>query len=59
MNEFLTSLSSGTPLLWALFVLGVMAVAATSLTAFWGTVFRVAGMLRGGRPEADGDDVLS
>ncbi len=59
MNEFLTGLSSSQPLLWALFVLGVMAAASLTLTVFWGAVFRVAEMFRGGRPEADGDDVLS
>ena len=59
MSEFLTSLSSGQPLLWAAFVLAVMAAAALSLSAFWGGVFRVAGMFRRGRTRADGDDVLS
>ena len=59
MNEFLTSLSSGQPLLWAVFVLGVMAAAALSLSLFWGAVLRVAGMFRRERPQADGDDVLS
>ena len=59
MNEFLTGLSSGQPLLWALFVLGVMAVAALSLSAFWGGVFRVAGAFRRQGPQTDGDDVLS
>ena len=58
MSEFLTALSSGQPLLWALFVLGVMAVAALSLSAFWGGVFRALGLLWGGRRQADGDDVL-
>ena len=58
MNEFLTSLSSGQPLLWAVFVLAVMATAALSLTLFWGTFFRVAGLLRRGRTRAGGDDVL-
>ena len=60
MNEFLTSLSSGQPLLWAVFVLGVMAVVAVSLTLFWGGFFRVAAALLGvrRRPAADGDDVL-
>ena len=62
MNEFLTSLSSGQPLLWAFFVLGVMAVAALSLTFFWGTFFRAAAMLRrglrGSRSPAEGEDVL-
>ena len=59
MSEFLTGLSSGQPLLWALFVLGVMAVAALSLSVFWGAVFRVAGAFRRGEPQANGDDVLS
>ena len=59
MNEFLTGLSSGQSLLWAVFVLGVMAAAALSLTVFWGGVFRVAGALRRGKPQADGEDVLS
>ena len=60
MNEFLTNLSSGQPLLWAVFVLGVMATVALSLTLFWGTFFRAAAALRGLRrsPPAEGDDVL-
>ena len=60
MNEFLTDLSSGQPLLWAVFVLGVMAAVALTLTAVWGTFFRVAGFLRGlrRRPAAGGEDVL-
>ena len=61
MNEFLTGLSSGQPLLWAVFVLGVMAVVAVSLTLFWGGFFRLAAALRGLRrntPAAEGDDVL-
>ena len=58
MNEFLTGLSSGTPLLWAVFVLGVMASAALVLTLFWGTVFRAGGWLRRGLRRADRDDVL-
>lgn len=60
MNEFLTNLSSGQPLLWAVFVLGVMAVVAVSLTLFWGGFFRAAAAIRGlwHRPSADGDDVL-
>lgn len=59
MNEFLTGLSSGQPLLWALSVLGVMAVAALTLTAFWGGVFRVAGLFRRREPQSEVDDVLS
>ena len=58
MNEFLQGLSSGQPLLWAVFVLGVMAVVALSLSVFWGAVFRAAGMFRRGRTRAGGDDVL-
>ena len=61
MSEFLTSLSSGQPLLWAVFVLGVVAVAALSLSVFWGALFRTAALLRGRRGEtaADRDNVLS
>ena len=59
MSEFLTGLSSGNTLLWALFVLGVMAVAAVSLSVFWGGVIRALDLVRGGRSRADGDDVLS
>ena len=60
MSDFLTGLSSGQPLLWAFFVLGVMAVVALSLTLFWGGFFRAAVFLRGlrRRPAAEGDDVL-
>ncbi len=59
MNEFLTSLSSGPPVVWALFVLGVMAATALLLSAFWGGVFRLTERLQRGRQHADGDDVLS
>ena len=59
MNEFLTSLSSGQPLLWAVFVLGVMSATALLLSAFWGGVFRLAGRLRRGQRRTEGDDVLS
>lgn len=55
MNEFLTGLSSGPPWLWGLFVLGVMAAAALSLTAFWGALFRAAALVTAGsrrRPPA-------
>ena len=58
MSEFLTGLSSGQPLVWAVFVLGVMAATALSLSIFWGGVFRVAAVFRRERPQADGDDVL-
>ena len=59
MNEFLTGLSSGQPLLWAVFVLGVMATAALTLSLFWAGVFRVAAVFRREQPQAEGDDVLS
>ena len=61
MNEFLTTLSSGQPLLWALFVLAVVAAAALSLTLFWGAFFRAATALRRGLrsgPSEEGEDVL-
>ena len=61
MNEFLTALSSQQPLLWALFVLAVMATAASSLTLLWGAFFRAAAVLRrrpGEGPAAEGEDVL-
>ena len=38
MYEFLTGLSSGQSLLWALFVLGVIAGLALLLTLFWNGV---------------------
>jgi len=59
MNEFLTSLSAGQPVVWALFVLGVMAVVALLLSAFWDGVFRLAGRFQRGRRHAEGDDVFS
>ena len=59
MNEFLTTLSNGQPVVWALFVLGVMATTALLLTAFWGGVFRMSAWLQRGRQHANGDDVLS
>lgn len=58
MNEFLTTLSSGQPVLWALFVLGVMAASALLLTAFWGSVFRLSGLFRRKRAPISEDDVL-
>ena len=59
MNEFLTSLSNGQPVVWALFVLGVMAVTALLLSSFWGGVFRMSARFQRGRQRADRDDVLS
>ena len=46
MHEFLTGLSSGPAWLWGLFVLGAMAAAALSLSAFWAALFRAAAWLR-------------
>ena len=59
MNEFLNSLSAGPSVLWAFFVLGVMATTALLLSVFWGGVFRVSGWFRRGQSHPDGDDVLS
>ena len=59
MNEFLISLSSGQPVVWALFVLAVMAATALLLTTFWGGVFRMSAWFRRVGRRADGDDVLS
>ena len=64
MSEFLQSLSSGQPLLWAVFVLGVVAAAALSLSVFWGALFRtaeaVSALMRGRRDDLPpgGDNVL-
>lgn len=54
MHEFLTGLSSGPPVLWGLFVLGVMAAAALSLSAFWTALFRAAAWLRPRFPPGNG-----
>ncbi len=59
MNEFLAGLSSGQPLLWAVFVPGAVATAALSLTAFWGAVFRASEVFRRKKPPEGGDNVLS
>tara|TARA_B100000029_G_scaffold157514_1_gene152812 strand:- start:1638 stop:1811 length:174 start_codon:yes stop_codon:yes gene_type:complete len=45
MNEFLTSFSSYYTVLWALFIIGVMAAAAVGLHVFWSVVLRsIAGL---------------
>ena len=59
MNEFLTGLSSGQPLLWAAFVLGVMAVAALTLSTFWAGVFRLAEAFTRERTEERVREVLA
>ena len=46
MNEFLTSYSSGHTLLWALLIIGAVAVAAIGFHIFWTIVFRAVATLR-------------
>ena len=41
MNEFLTDLSADSPLLWALFVLGVIAASALTLSVVSGLLLRL------------------
>ncbi len=41
MNEFLTDLSADSPLLWALFVLGVIAASALALSVVSGLLLRL------------------
>ncbi len=57
MNEFLTTYSSDHTLLWALLIIGAVAVAAISLHTFWTIVFRTVASLRGtpGRGREDSD----
>ena len=40
-SEFSTSLSSGYPLLWAFFVMAVVAVISLVLFFFWEAIFRL------------------
>ena len=46
MNEFLTELSTDYTFLWALFIIGTMAVSAIALHIFWSIVLRSIGSLR-------------
>ncbi len=46
MNEFLTSYSSGHTLLWALLIIGAVAVAAIGFHIFWTVVFKSVAALR-------------
>jgi hypothetical protein len=55
MNEFLTSYSSDQTLLWALLIIGVVAVAAISLHLFWTGVFRAVAALLDPRSKTPGD----
>jgi len=48
MNEFLTNYSSDHTLLWALLIIGAMAVSAVGLHLFWTAVFRLLIALRSG-----------
>ena len=48
MNEFLTNFSDDHTFLWALFIIGTMAVAAVVLHVVWSVVLRSLANLRGG-----------
>ena len=56
MNEFLTKFSTDYTLLWALFIIGTMAVAAVTLHIFWSIVLRFIASLRGGQKERRKDN---
>ena len=47
MHEFLTSYSSDHTLLWALLIIGAVAVAAISFHIFWTVIFKTVASLRG------------
>ena len=63
MNEFLTGLSADSPLLWALFVLGVVASSALMLSVVSTSLIRLGsaiGRSRTAKKESvDGGDVVS
>lgn len=65
MNEFLKNLSAGNPLLWALFVLGVVAASALVLSVVTGLLWRLGPALaaafgrRKTRKTMEKDDVVS
>ena len=46
MNEFLTEFSTNYTFLWALFIIGTMAVSAIALHIFWSIVLKSIGSLR-------------
>ena len=46
MNEFLTEFSTDYTFLWALFIIGTMAVSAIALHIFWSIVLRSIASLR-------------
>ena len=56
MNEFLTKFSTDYTLLWALFIIGTMAVAAVTLHISWSIVLRFIASLRGGQEERRKDN---
>ncbi len=57
MNEFLTSYSSDHTLLWALLIIGAVAVAAIGFHIFWTVIFKTVASLRAtpGRRREDSD----
>ena len=59
MYEFLNGLSSGQPVVWAAFVVGVMAVAALSLSFFWDGTLRAARAFTRERTEERVREVLA
>ena len=46
MNEFLTEFSTNYTFLWALFIIGTMAVSAIALHIFWSVLLRSIARLR-------------
>jgi len=46
LTNFLTTFSGEYPILWALLIIGAVAVAAIGLHIFWTIVFRAVGTLR-------------
>ena len=61
MNEFLTNLSADNPLLWALFVLGLVAASALVLSIVTGLLLRLGTALAaifGRRKTVDRDGVV-
>lgn len=62
MNDFLANLSADSPLLWALFVVGVVAASALALSVVTGLMLRLVQAFAGifGRQKTAGrDDVVS
>ena len=57
VNEFLTNLSSAQPVLWGLFVLGVIGAASLVLSLFWARA--VPARLLGREAEAESPGGLS